>query len=115
MRTLEQTAVISDEDRESLSALKEVIQESLPTATVLLYGSVARGAQDPESDYDILVLTDEPLSAAKQRAIRGEVFDFELPRGIVFSIIFCEKGEWDAPLLCGSPFRYNVERDAIVL
>ena len=57
MKTIEQTHVVSEEDKALLREMKKVIREVVSAAEVLLYGSVARGTQGPESDYDILVLT----------------------------------------------------------
>ena len=39
-------------DRDILIKLKEIVHVIVPTATVLLYGSVARGTQDEDSDSD---------------------------------------------------------------
>ena len=63
MRTIEDQTVLSQRDKDLLTELKAVIRQFEPTATVLLYGSVARGTNDPESDYDIMVLTEHQPSA----------------------------------------------------
>ena len=44
-----------------------VIAAFLPGASVVLYGSVARGEQGPESDYDVLILVDAPLTRQEER------------------------------------------------
>ncbi len=115
MKTLDQVTVISDRDRRLLNEVKRIIHESLPTADVLLYGSVARGAHDTESDYDILVLTDSPLRRRDQNEIRSAVFDWELEQGVVISMLFRSKGEWNSPLARVSPFHGEVEKDAVAL
>ena len=115
MKTLDQVTVVSNRDRELLREVKEIIRESLPTADVLLYGSVARGTQDTESDYDILVLTDSPLNRRDQNEIRGAIFDWEIERSVVVSILFRSKEEWNSPLASVSPFRHEVEKDALAL
>ena len=115
MKTLEQADVISAEERELLIKIKEVIREFQPTATILLYGSVARGTQDPESDYDILVLTDEPLAFTQEDEIDDAIYGLQLAAGVVISTIFYAKAQWDLPLLRGMPFRHEVEKDAVEL
>ncbi len=115
MKTLEEASTISNKDKQLLSKVKKLIQGFLPTAEILLYGSVARGAQYPESDYDILVLTDEPLTTKEQNAIRDPIFDLELKRDIVICTMFYTRSEWDLPPICASPFHENVEQDALVL
>ena len=115
MRTLDQADVLSLRDRQLLTEIKNLIREYEPEATVLLYGSVARGTQTPESDYDILVLTDTALSRERQKEIRGAVCDWELDPGIVVSIGFHSKAEWDCTGDWIPPFQREVQRDSIVL
>lgn len=115
MRTLEEVSEISGRKRQLLVGIRGTVLEHLPRAEVLLYGSVARGSHDGESDYDILVLTEEALSRARQNEVRGAVFDWELERGVVVSVLFRSREEWDSPLGRASPFRREVERDALAL
>ncbi len=115
MKALDQTTVVSPRDRNLLHGVKELIREFLPKAEVLLYGSVARGTQDAESDYDILVLTDSLLSHREQNEIRGAVFDWSIERDIVISMLFRSKDEWNSALAQVSPFHQEVEKDALAL
>lgn len=41
----------------TLKDIKTIIQEYLPSAKVLLFGSRARGDYRPKSDYDLLIIT----------------------------------------------------------
>ncbi len=115
MQTLSQARHISKEDRKLLEELKQVIHQFLPTAEIFLYGSVARGAPTSESDYDVLVLMDQSLDREHEDAVRDAVYDLELVRGILISLVFCTRDHWDRPLVRVSPFRQEVERDAIRL
>ena len=115
MRTMKQADVIGAEDAKLLQEIKRVIQEFLPTATVLLYGSVARGAQDSESDYDILVLTDEALTFSQEDQIDDAIYDLQLEAGTVISTMFYARSQWELPLFRGMPFRHEVEKDAVLL
>ncbi len=71
MKTIEQTDVVSKKDKELLLKLKGYIREIAPDAELLLYGSVARGSHGPESDYDILVLTNESLTKDEKPSVIG--------------------------------------------
>jgi predicted nucleotidyltransferase len=115
MRALRRASVISGEDRALLTEVKKTIQGFLPTAQVLLYGSVARGSKESGSDYDILILTDEPLSKEEERAVESAIFDLELQREVVLATIYYSRDEWNSPIVRVSPFHNQVERDAIVL
>ncbi len=115
MKTIDQVTLVSSRDQQLLRDIKAIVHASIPSARVLLYGSVARGTQDSESDYDILVLTDHPMSRWEQNEIRGLVFDWEVERGVVVSMLFRSMEEWDSPLTRVSPFRCAVEKDALAL
>ena len=115
MKDLATSKGISRRDRDILIKLKEIVRLIIPTATVLLYGSVARGAQDEESDYDVLILTDAPLSTKEEDAVTDAVYDLELEQGIVVSTLFYTKNFWAAPLAQVLPFHQRVREDGVVI
>lgn len=115
MTTAEQTSVLGPEDREILAAAKTAVKRVLPDATVLLFGSAARGERMPDSDYDLLVLTETAASSAEQSAVRDGLFLLELERGPVLCTLFYSRSEWAAPQTCVTPFHAAVEREAILL
>ena len=112
-KTLEEISTISDSSRDLLRRIKTVVEEYEPGATIALYGSVARGTQGPESDYDILILTDTLLSAQEERIIDDALFEIELSVGAVLSTMYYSRAEWESrPRMA---FRVEVEKDAILL
>jgi predicted nucleotidyltransferase len=115
MKNLATSKDISGRDRDILIKLKEIVHVIIPTATVLLYGSVARGTQDEESDYDVLILTDAPLSTKEEDSVTDAVYDLELDRGIVISTLFYTKDFWAAPIAQVLPFHQRVREDGVVI
>jgi predicted nucleotidyltransferase len=115
MKNLATSKDISGRDRDILIKLKEIVHVIIPTATVLLYGSVARGTQDEDSDYDVLILTDAPLSTKEEDAVTDAVYDLELDRGIVISTLFYTKDFWAAPIAQVMPFHQRVREDGVVI
>lgn len=113
MRTLDEAGVISDQDRLLLHEVKHIVRRLLPTADVLLYGSVARGTQDAESDYDILVLTDSPISKEDRCEIERMLLDLELLRDVILSTIYHSRSEWASHSTW--PFHTEVEKHGIAL
>lgn len=113
MKTIEQARAVSEEEKALLGETKKVIQGFLPTAKVLLYGSAARGTQGPESDYDVLVLTDRLISSQEEDRVRDAVYDLQVARGELISTFFFAKDFWDKHR--DMPFHQEVDRDAIVL
>jgi predicted nucleotidyltransferase len=115
MKDLANSKDINRGDRDILIKLKEILHEIVPTATVLLYGSVARGTPDEDSDYDVLILTDAPMSTKEEDAVTDAFYDLELERGIVISTLFYTKDSWAAPLSQVMPFHQRVQEDGVVI
>jgi len=113
MKTIEQTPIVSEEDKALLREMKKIVRSTVPDADVLLYGSVARGTQGSESDYDLLILTDEPLDKHERRGIEHQILDLELAKSVILSTIYHSKAEWR--LRASLPFHDEVERHGIVL
>lgn len=64
-------------------------------AHIIIFGSRARGDARRESDWDILILTDSPVSIEIERTFRNILFDLEIETGEVFSTFVYQKKEWD--------------------
>lgn len=52
----------AEEIRAELAALKPQLRQEYPIRDLGVFGSYARGEQQPESDLDVLVTFDEPVS-----------------------------------------------------
>ena len=116
MIALDEAQSISDKDKRLLREVKAVVQRFAPSAQVILYGSVARGDREPESDYDILILTDTELSEADHEEMDDVLYDLELEYNIFVSTIIMTKREWAKPSEPLSPyFRSEINRDAVAL
>ncbi len=110
-----QASHLPGKTRRLLTDVKAAVRACLPAADVLLYGSVARGENGPESDYDILILADTALTVPEQEIVRDRLFDIELREGAVLSALFYTKAEWDATQHWATPFLREVAHDAIRL
>ena len=81
---------------------------------IVLYGSVARGTANAESDIDIAVLVHTPVDAQTGDRLSDVVVDMNLKYNKVFSVIDIDSTVYD--LWKGVvPFYQNVEREGIVL
>jgi len=59
------------------SIIKQRVQQILPNSKVLLFGSQARGNNTPDSDYDLLIISDFELSPKQKIGYLSEL-NFEL-------------------------------------
>jgi predicted nucleotidyltransferase len=115
MTAIDSAQTLSPEKKQLLRELREIILTHLPDCRILLYGSVARGTDDAESDIDILIIMAHPLSWQEEEKVRSAIYDFELPRFLLVSTIFVAREEWESPGGMNSPFYCNVQEDAIQL
>ena len=115
MKRLNRVRILSAADKQLLLDLKNTVLRYLPGATVILYGSSARGQRGPESDMDVLVLSDRKLSSKEEERVDSAVYDLELECGIVLSVVFHSKAEWSSPVLRQSPYYENVMSEGVLV
>jgi len=115
MITLDKASRIAPEDRQLMLDLRDVVRRYVPDATLLLYGSVARGEQTPESDYDVLVITPDKLSGASEATLHRAVYELGLDRDAVISLFLSTKDEWEQPITKVTPYYQNVTSEGIAI
>ncbi|HUW63841.1 MAG TPA: nucleotidyltransferase domain-containing protein [Spirochaetia bacterium] len=103
------------EEKVFLERCKNLIRKVEENATVILYGSRARGDESPESDYDLLVLLDGPVNLRRENSIRFQIFDFQLETEHVISVSAFNLQDWESPLYKAMPFWQNVDIDGVVI
>jgi len=103
-------------DKETVKQrIKEAVCQVAQDAKVILFGSRARGTDSAESDWDILVLLNQPLVSFKEeQTIRHKLFDLELEVEEPFSTFVYSQFDWNAKLSV-TPFYKNVTREGILL
>ena len=77
--------------QEAIRELGKRLQQEYGDAIVrvLVFGSVARGTDGPESDVDIMVVVDDDKCSVDwelERSIRGVALGVELAQGVVFDL-----------------------------
>lgn len=115
VKTLASQRVRHLSDAPLLVRCRDAVQEIAPGASVILYGSRARGSAAPESDYDLLVLVEGPLTQQLEDRIGDRLYALELEFDAVLSLIMYEKQVWDTPLYQAMPLHRNVDQEGIVL
>jgi len=115
MRTLEEANTVTAQARDVLAEVKRIVLDVCPSATILLYGSVSRGTQTADSDYDFLIVTPHALSRSEKREIERGIYALELERETVLCTIYCSREQWESPLWRGSPLYEEIQRDGVTL
>jgi uncharacterized protein len=103
-------------DQESLlKRVKRALHEIAPEAKIILYGSRAREDASSESDWDFLILVDDPINDARIDAIRHRLYEIEWESGEVLGSIVRSRQDWDSLCFQAIPFYRNVAREGRVL
>ena len=102
-------------DTDLLQRCKRAIRAVVPDADVILYGSRARGDAKHDSDYDLLVLVDRPVTGTLSEQLVSSIYPLELESGAVLTLIPHNRGLWNSKLYQAMPFHENVDRDGVSL
>lgn len=98
-----------------LAKIKEIVLATEPMATVVLYGSYARGNHHKESDVDLLILLDkDSLTYEDEKRISDPLYDLEFDTGRVISPLVMSRKDWETRHSI-TPFYKNVESEGILL
>lgn len=102
-------------DKELLLKCKKAILDVVPDAEVILYGSRARGDAQDDSDYDLLVLTDEAAGIPLQSKLIDSTFHLQLDYDKLLSIKPYNRALWNTPLYRAMPLHKNIENEGVIL
>lgn len=102
--------------KEAVDKLKErLINRFGNELEIYLFGSVARGDSDKESDIDILVLVPFELNNSLEEEIFDIAYDIELEHGVVFGMIVYSKDYWYSQISQITPLYKNVKKEGVAV
>jgi len=78
-----------------LSSIKSQILSVVPDAKVLLFGSRAYGKPTKDSDWDILILTSQPVNSAVKKEIHRSIFPLSVKIGAFINTLTVQKDDWE--------------------
>ncbi len=98
-----------------LRRVQEEVYSVAPDAEIILYGSRARGDAGQISDWDLLILVNQPLDRDLVAKIRDNLYDLELETDTVFSSIIRSQRDWHSERYSVLPLKQIVEREGVLL
>ncbi|MEO0079365.1 MAG: nucleotidyltransferase domain-containing protein [candidate division WOR-3 bacterium] len=102
-----------EKDLKILQKLKARVSERLPLSRVVLFGSRARGDSTPDSDLDVLVVLDGPVSRESERYIRFVAWELSYEHGVVIFPLVVARTEWEEGLLSVSSLALAVREEGV--
>ena len=113
MKTIDELQ-LSDREKQSIRKATRLLKEIFFVKEVILFGSKARGTDDPESDIDLLLLTSNPLHWREREAIINTLFDIEMEFEVVISILDTTVAEWNNGIFAKFPIHANICHDGAI-
>lgn len=95
-----------------IERISESVRQIDPNAKVYLFGSRARGDETPDSDWDILILTEYAVSIKDEQRFRHKLIPLELELGEAFSTFVYYQKDWITRHRI-TPFYQNVTKEGI--
>ena len=106
---------MSEREKNIMKKIKARIEQKNPLAQIILFGSHARGKSNKNSDWDILILLNQPqVNRNTEREYRDELYELELEIGEPISTFVFSKTEWEQKHLM-TPLYQNIKREGINL
>ena len=102
---------LAQKERYSILEAAQALKSDLPVTRVILFGSKARGAAEPDSDIDLLVLTHCPVTSKLRQAISYRLADINLCNDVLLTSVVVSEQEWANGLIRHTLIHSEIERD----
>ena len=84
-----------------------------PVERVILFGSKARGDDEPDSDIDLLVITSTELDRATEDAMHDTAWDTGLGHGRCVQLVVRSRERWYEGVDQATPLRLQIDADGM--
>lgn len=101
------------DQNEFLNKIKTQVLKEDENASLILFGSRARGDHKEDSDWDVLIITDKEADARLKRKIYEDIYDIELEYMQPVSTIIFGKEKWNSMSI--TPLYKNVAAEGKLL
>jgi len=101
--------------RQALALIRQRIMKLFEICSIHLYGSVVRGSADEESDIDLLIITNHPLTRTVRHQITDIVFEINLQFNANFSTLVVDRTLWEEGIYSVLPIHDEILQEGIVL
>ena len=99
----------------ALRSVKAQVERKYPLKQMILFGSQARQGGDCESDYDVLLLTKNPLSHREKHEVYAIVTNVNLRFETNISVLVVDEKSWNDGDFSVLPITEAIKREGILV
>lgn len=114
MKTLSQVPLTPNQ-RQALSAIRRRLTGMFDIEEIILFGSVARGEADQESDLDLLIVTKFPLRRTVRHQITDIVCEINLQFDTNLSTLVVDRSSWQTGTFSILPIHDEIIKEGVSL
>lgn len=112
MKTLDDLT-LSNNEKKAIREATRMLKEKFPVRDIVLFGSKARGDDDPDSDIDLLLVTARSIHWKERRAIIHTLFDLGMKHDVIFSILDTTETDFDKGIFTAFPIYQEIIREGV--
>ena len=101
---------LEQKDRHSILEAARTLRSDLPVKRIILFGSKVRGTSEPDSDIDLLILTECQINSKLRRTISDRLADINLRNDVFLTSVVVPEQEWTNGLIRYSLLHSEVEK-----
>ncbi|MCF8242529.1 MAG: nucleotidyltransferase domain-containing protein [Melioribacteraceae bacterium] len=114
MKTLDKIK-LSPNQYDAVTELKRRAAAAFDIVEIVIFGSVARGEADHESDLDILIVTKHPLKRTVRHQITDIVCEINLHHDTNLSTLVVDQKAWKSGLYSVLPIHQEILTEGVSL
>jgi len=107
------TLSLSQCDRDTIAAVVADVTSRWPVERVILFGSKARGDDEPDSDIDLLVITTPELDRQVEDAMQDAAWETGLGHGRCVQLVVRSHERWYHGIDQATPLRLQIDQDGV--
>lgn len=112
MRTLDDLS-LKEREKKAIREATRLLKAKFPVKEVVLFGSKARGDDDPDSDIDLLLVTTRSLDWRERQAIIHALFDLGMENDVIFSILDTTESDFDKGIFTAFPIYKEIKKEGV--
>ncbi len=109
------TYLFKTNEYQAIKQIKASVSKIFEIEQMVLFGSVARGEADEESDIDLLIVTKQFLKRQERHRITDAVCDLNLEYKTNFSTLVVDSGTWHSQAMPFLSIYQEIQREGILV